>query len=145
MRSNQQSELHTFIHMNPLTINPESAPEHEHNIRPKCEVHDNYVTTQQAHNLIVQEPVIGLIKWLRSKGLKVCSYVEKCAEFKNQNLKKIGWYTKVLCAMEYPRVCNISKYRKNGGTLAGLYFKRCDISSKMIFWQQTIYSDQCSI
>ena len=24
----------------------------------------------------------------------MCSYVEKCAEFKNQTLKKIGWYTK---------------------------------------------------
>ena len=34
--------------------------------------------------ILVQEPVIGLIKWLRPKGLKVCSYVEKCAEFKNQ-------------------------------------------------------------
>ena len=31
------------------------------------------------------EPVIGLIKWLRPKGLKVCSYVEKCAEFKKSN------------------------------------------------------------
>ena len=51
--------------------------------------------------IIVREPVIGLIKWLRPKGLKVCSYVEKCAEFKNQTLKNIGWYTKVLCAMEY--------------------------------------------
>ena len=37
---------------------------------------------------IVREPVIGLIKWLRPKGLKVCSYVEKNAEFKNQTLKK---------------------------------------------------------
>ena len=51
--------------------------------------------------LVVQEPVIGLIKWLRPKGLKVCSYVKKCAEFKNLNLKKIGWYKKVLCATEY--------------------------------------------
>ena len=32
---------------------------------------------------IVQEPVIGLIKWSRPKGLKVCSYVKKCAKFKN--------------------------------------------------------------
>ena len=47
--------------------------------------------------------MIGLIKWLRPKGLKVFSYVEKCAELKNQTLKTIGWYTKVLCAMEYPR------------------------------------------
>ena len=28
----------------------------------------------------------SLIKWLRPKGLKVCSYVEKCAELKNQTL-----------------------------------------------------------
>ena len=39
---------------------------------------------------IVQEPAIGLIKWLRPKGLKVCSYVEKSAEIKNQTLKKIS-------------------------------------------------------
>ena len=36
--------------------------------------------------LIVREPVIGLIKWLRPKGLKVWSYVEQCAEFKNLTL-----------------------------------------------------------
>ena len=35
---------------------------------------------------VVREPVIGLIKWLIIKGLKVRSYVEKCAEFKNQTL-----------------------------------------------------------
>ena len=39
-------------------------------------------------NHLVQEPAIGLIKWFRPKGLKVCSYVEKCAEFKNLTLKK---------------------------------------------------------
>ena len=39
---------------------------------------------------IVREPAIGLIKWLRPKGLKVCSYVEKSAEFKNQTLKKLA-------------------------------------------------------
>ena len=33
--------------------------------------------------LIVREPAILLIKWLRPKGLKVCSHVEKYAEFKN--------------------------------------------------------------
>ena len=38
-------------------------------------------------SMLVQEPVIGLIKWLGSKGLKVCSYVEKCAKLKNQTLK----------------------------------------------------------
>ena len=51
--------------------------------------------------LLVREPAILLIKWLRPKGLKVYSYVEKYAEFKNQTLKKIGWYTKMLCATEY--------------------------------------------
>ena len=52
--------------------------------------------------VIVREPTIGLIKWLRPKGLKVYSYVEKYAEFKNQTLRKIGWYTNTLCATEYP-------------------------------------------
>ena len=40
---------------------------------------------------------------VEAKRFEVCSYVEQCAEFKNQTLKKIGWYTKVLCATEYPR------------------------------------------
>ena len=53
--------------------------------------------------LLVQEPAIPSIKWLRPKSLKVCSYVEKYAEFKNQTLEKIGLYTKMLCATEYPR------------------------------------------
>ena len=52
--------------------------------------------------LLVREPAIGLIMWLRPKGLKVYSYVEKYAEFKNQTLSKIGWYTNLLCAIEYP-------------------------------------------
>ena len=33
-------------------------------------------------NKLVREPAILLIKWLRPKGLKMCSYVEKYAEFK---------------------------------------------------------------
>ena len=32
--------------------------------------------------------MVGLIIWLRPKGLKVYSYIEKYAEFKNQSLKK---------------------------------------------------------
>ena len=68
----------------------------------------------------VREPVIGLIKWLRPKGLKVCSYVEKCAEFKNQTCKIIGWYTKVLCEMEYPRCMQYLKIALKCATLAGL-------------------------
>ena len=35
---------------------------------------------------IDRETAILLIKWLRPKGLKVCSYVEKYAEFKHQTL-----------------------------------------------------------
>ena len=31
---------------------------------------------------------MDLIRWLRPKGLKLCSYVEKCAKFKIQTLKK---------------------------------------------------------
>ena len=78
---------------------------------------------QSVQNLLVREPVIGLIEWLRPKGLKVCPYVEKCAQFKNQTLKKNGWYTKVLCATEYPRGMRYLKIALNGGTLAGLNFK----------------------
>ena len=66
---------------------------------------------------IVREPAIGLIKWLRPKGLKVCSYVEKCAEIKNQSHKKIVWYTKVLCATELlfstKNTCRIDTYQIN--------------------------------
>ena len=36
----------------------------------------------------------------RFEGVFLC---RKCAEFKNQTITKIGWYTKVLCATEYPR------------------------------------------
>ena len=75
---------------------------------PKC-CFNGFSSLMTLVTHIVREPVIGLIKWLRPKGLKVCSYVEKCAEFKNQTLEKIGWYTKVLCTKEYPGVCNISK------------------------------------
>ena len=66
---------------------------------------------------LVREPAILLIKWLRPKGLKVCSYVEKYAEFKTKNLKKIGWYTKMLCAAEYPRGKQFLKLALKWGTL----------------------------
>ena len=36
------------------------------------------------HDILVREPAIPLIKWLRPKGLKV----EKYADFKYQTLKK---------------------------------------------------------
>ena len=39
-----------------------------------------YIITEKLTDvLLVREPAILLIKWLRPKGLKVCSYVEKYA------------------------------------------------------------------
>ena len=35
----------------------------------------------------------------RFEGVFLC---RKYADFQNQNFKKIGWYTKMLCATEYP-------------------------------------------
>ena len=67
--------------------------------------------------VLVQETAIPFIKWLRPKGLKVCSYVEKYADFKNRNLKKIGWYTKMLCATEYPGDMQFLKLALKLGTL----------------------------
>ena len=69
------------------------------------------------HIVLVQEPAIFLIKWVRPKGLKVCSYVEKYADFKNQTLKKIDWYTKMLFATEYPRGMQFLKSALKWGTL----------------------------
>ena len=46
---------------------------------------------------------------LRPKGLKVCSYGEKCAEFKNQTLKKSAGTQKCYAERNTPGVCNISK------------------------------------
>ena len=66
---------------------------------------------------LVREPAILLIKWLRPKGLKVFSYVEKYAEFKNKTLKKIDWYTKVLWATKYPPGRQFLKLALKWGTL----------------------------
>ena len=71
------------------------------------------VPRSPSYGVLVREPVIGLTKWLRHKCLKVCSY-GKCAELKNQTLKNIDWYTKLLCATEYPRVCSISNSANMG-------------------------------
>ena len=67
--------------------------------------------------LLVREPALLLIKWLRPKGLKVFTYVEKYAEFKNQTLKIIGWYTKMLCATEYQGGRQFLKLALKWGTL----------------------------
>ena len=66
-------------------------------------------------NALVQEPVIGLIKWLRPKDLNVCSYVEKCAEFKNQTLKTSAGTQK--CATEYLGGRQFLKLALKWGTL----------------------------
>ena len=54
-----------------------------------------------AHKVVVPELTGGLIMWLGPKGLKVYSYVKIYAELKNQTLKKIGWYIKLLYATDY--------------------------------------------
>ena len=41
--------------------------------------------------------------------LKVCTYAEKCAEFKNQTLKKSAGTQKCYAQRNTPRVCSISK------------------------------------
>ena len=62
------------------------------------------ISVEFLKNVLVQEPVIGLIKWLKPKGLKVCSYVEKCAEFKNQTLKKSAGTQKCYAQWNIPGV-----------------------------------------
>ena len=79
--------------------------------------------------IIVREPVIGLIKWLRPKGLKVCSYVEKCAQFKNQTLKKTAMRNGI------PR-----NSAKMGVPLQAYTFNHVISVVKCKFWQQTIYT-----
>ena len=75
----------------------------------------------------------------------MCSYVEKCAEFKNQTPKKIGWYTKVLRATEYPRGMQSQNSAKMGVPLQVYTLNHVISVVKCKFWQQTIYNDQCSI
>ena len=58
---------------------------------------------------IVREPVIGLIKWLRPKGLKVCSYVESVLNSEIKLLKKSAGTQKCYAHRNTPGVCNISK------------------------------------
>ena len=70
------------------------------------EIHSLSVISNQPMFL---EPIIGLIKWLRPKGLKVCSYEEKCAEFKNQTLKKSAGTQKCYAQRNTHGVCNIIK------------------------------------
>ena len=90
--------------------------------------------------------MIGLIKWLRPKGLKVCSYVEKCAKFKNQTLKKNLLVHKSAMRNEIPPGYAISQNSAKIGVTLQVYTLNHDISVvKCKIWQQTIYNGQCSI
>ena len=51
----------------------------------------------------------ALIKWLRPKGLKVCSYAEKCTKFKNQTLKRIRLVHKSAMRNGIPRGYAVSQ------------------------------------
>ena len=98
------------------------------------------------HKHIVQEPVIGLIKWLRPKGLKVFSYVEKCAEFKNQTLKKNRLVHKSAMRNGIPPGCAISQNSAKMGVPLQVNTLNHVISVvKRKFWQQTKYDDQSLI
>ena len=82
---------------------------------------------------------------LGPKGLKVCSYVEKCAEFKNQTLKKPAG-TQKCYAQRMPLGYAISQNSAKMGVPLQVYTLNHVISVvKCKFWQQTIYNDQCSI
>ena len=43
--------------------------------------HFQLVTSKSKVVVVVREPAIDLIKWLRPKGLNVCFHVERYAEF----------------------------------------------------------------
>ena len=58
--------------------------------------------------IVVREPAILLIEWLRPKGLKECSYVEKYAEFKDRTLKKSAGTQKCFALRNTPGVGNFS-------------------------------------
>ena len=77
-------------------------------------------------NVLVREPVIGLIKWLRPKGLKLFSYVECVLNSKIKLLKKSAGTQKCYALQVYNSNHVIS-------------------AVKCKLWQQTIYNDQFSI
>ena len=75
----------------------------------------------------------------------MCSYVEKCAEFKNQTLKKSAG-TQKCYAQRNTQGYAISQNSAKMGVPLQVYSLNHVISVvKCKFWQQTIYNDQCSI
>ena len=93
---------------------------------------------------VVREPVKGLIKWLRPKGLKVCSFVEKCAEFKIKLFKTSAGTRKCYAQRNTPGYA-ISQNRAKMGVPLQVYLNYVIVEVKCTFWQQTIYNDHCSI
>ena len=83
------------------------------------------------------------MKWLRPKGLKVCSYVEKCAEFKNETLKISAGTQK--CNGIPPGYAISQNNAKMGVPLQVSTLTHVISVVKCKFWQQTINNDQCSI
>ena len=89
--------------------------------------------------------MIGLIKWLRPKGLKVCSYVEKCAEFKNQTLKNWLVHKSAMRNGISPGYLISQNSAKMGVPLHVYNLNHVISVVKCKIWQQTLYNYQCSI
>ena len=82
---------------------------------------------------------------VQAKCLKVCSYVEKCAEFKNQTLKN-RLVHKSAMPNGIPPGCAIYQNSAKMGVPLQVYTLNHVISVvKCKFWQQAKYNDQCSI
>ena len=84
---------------------------------------------------------MGLIKWLRPKGLKVCSYAEKCAKFKNYTLKKSAGTQKCYAQRNTPGYA----IAKMGLPLQVYTLNHVISVVKCKFWQQTIDNDNVFI
>ena len=96
--------------------------------------------------LIVREPVIGLTKWLRPNGLKVCSYVEKCAEFKNQTLKNLAGTQKCYVQQSSPRGMQYLKIALKWEVPLQVYnLKHVTLVVKCKIWQQTMFNIKIKI
>ena len=78
------------------------------------------VVSQPHRHVLVREPAIGLLKWLRPKDLKVCYYVEKCAEFKNQTLKNLAGTQKCYAQRNTPGIRQYLKVALKWGIHVGL-------------------------
>ena len=76
--------------------------------------------------------------------IKVCSYVEKCVEFKNQTLKKSAGTQKGYAQRNTPALSISQNSAKMGVPLHDYNLNHVILVVKCKFWQQTLYNDQCS-